>query len=106
MDVLPRFRRTINSVYRRLGREADYWPADGSPPVERVRVIARRPERLFELGEAQIHSEDPQLEFRVSEIPAPERGDDVHIGEQIYRIESEPRLEQHQLIWVVDALLL
>lgn len=105
MDVVPRFRKTINSVYRRLGREAEFWPADGSPP-EDIRVIARRPEKLFELGEAQIQSEDPQLEFRVEEVSAPQRGDDIHIADQIYRIESEPRLEQHQLVWVVDAFSL
>ncbi len=105
MEVGPRFRKTINSVYRRLGREAEYWSGDGSPPEE-VRVIPRRPERLFELGETQIHSEDPQLEFRAEEIPSPQRGDDIHLDDRIYRIDSEPRLEQHQLVWVVDVLLL
>lgn len=105
MEVGERFRRTVQSVYRRLGLEAEYWPADGSHPVE-IRVIARLPEGLFQLGEAQIHSEDPQLEFQVDEIAAPQNGDDIHIGDRIYRLESEPRLEQHQLVWVAEAALL
>jgi hypothetical protein len=51
-----------------------------------------------------MHAENPQLEFRVSEVSSPSRGDEIHIDGYIYRIESEPRLDLHHLVWVAPAL--
>lgn len=51
-----------------------------------------------------MHAEKPQLEFRLSEVSSPSRGDEIHIDGRIYRIEEEPRLDLHQLVWVVDVL--
>lgn len=103
MEVIPRFRHAINGLFQRMGVEVEYAPANGELPFV-IRVIPRRPEQLFELGESQIHAEDPQFEFQVSDVPNPQRGDDIIFGDHIYRIESEPRLEQHQMVWAVDVL--
>lgn len=102
MDSHARFSRAVDSLFKRLGLEADYLhPSD---PPQTILVIPRRPEQLLELGEGRIHAEDPQLEFRVSEIPNPQRGDEIVLQGRTYRLEAEPRLEQHHLVWVVDTL--
>lgn len=51
-----------------------------------------------------MHAEQPQLEFRVSEVSSPSRGDEIEIDGRVYRIEAEPRLDLHQLVWVALAL--
>ena len=102
MNVNDRFKKAIDSQFSHLGRMATYLkPLSGS---QEIRVIARRPEQLFELGDGHLHAEDPQLEFRVSEVATPSRGDEIHIDGRIYRIESEPRLDLHQLVWITESL--
>ncbi|MEJ2446205.1 MAG: hypothetical protein P8Y42_22600 [Exilibacterium sp.] len=101
-DAKARFAKAIDSLFIQLGREAVYRPVEGTPFP--IRVIARRPEKVFDLGEGRIHAEDPQLEFRVSEVASPSRGEHIEFDELLYRIEAEPRLELHHLVWVVDAL--
>lgn len=102
MDVKTRFSKAVDSQFSHLGRSATYIkPFSGT---QEILVIARRPEQLFELGDGHLHAENPQLEFRVSEVSSPGRGDEIHIDGRIYRIESEPRLDLHQLVWVTDSL--
>jgi len=85
-----------------LGRDALYPSLDD--PLRTVRVIPRRPERMLALGDDHIHAEDPQLEFRVSEVSSPARGDEITLDGKTYRIEEEPRLDLHQLVWITDTL--
>ena len=100
-----RFAHALDSQFRHLGREALYrrYPDGTTHPI---RVIARRPERAFELGDNRMHGEDAQLEFRVSEVASASRGDEIQIDDRTYRIESEPRLDLHQLVWVTETLRL
>lgn len=103
MDAVQRaFARALEHQFIRLGRRAIYL-AVGTPP-KNIRVIARRPEQRFELGEQHFHAENPQFEFRVSEIKHPKRGDKVQLDAKWYRLEAEPQLELHQLIWSAPAL--
>ncbi len=102
MNSRARFARAIDSQFRHLGREATYVPATQAAMT--IRVIARRPEQMFELGEGRVHGEDPELEFRVSEVPQPCRGDEIHLDGRAYRLEAEPRLDLHQLVWIAPAL--
>ncbi|WP_086930616.1 head-tail joining protein [Agarilytica rhodophyticola] len=102
MDSRMIFSRAIDSQFTRLGRDAMYV-SSASPPYE-CRVIPRRPEHLLSLGEHRVHTEDPHIEFRVSEIPSPVKGDEIIVDGRTYRIEEEPRLDQHQLIWHTETL--
>jgi len=102
MDSQSRFRRAIDSQFNHIGRDATYTQSNSQSLS--VRVIARRPEQLFELGDGHMHAEQPQLEFRVSEVSSPSRGDEIEIDGRVYRIEAEPRLDLHQLVWVAPAL--
>ncbi|MEJ2419500.1 MAG: hypothetical protein P8Y45_21760 [Exilibacterium sp.] len=104
MDSKARFAKAIDSLFIHLGREAEYRPVEGAPFP--ILVIARLPEQVFELGEGRIHAEHPQFEFRVSEVVSPNRGDHIGLDTHSYRIEAEPRLELHQLVWVADRLSL
>lgn len=102
MNVRARFARALDSQFRHLGVDAEYCPQGGSSQT--ILVIARRPEDIYELGEGRIHAENPVLEFRVSEVAAPRAGDQICILGRCYRLESEPRLDQHHLVWSADSL--
>lgn len=97
MSSHERFSRAIDSMYRRLGRDATYTNFD--TPSFLIRVIPRRPDGLFELGGELMHSENPPFEFRVSEVSTPRCDDELNLDGKVYRIDEEPRLDGHQLIW-------
>ncbi len=101
-NVRARFARALDSQFQHLGVDAEYRPQAGQ--AQTIRVIARRPEELYELGEGRIHAENPVLEFRVSEVPEPCTGDQICVLSRCYRIESEPRLDQHHLVWSAESL--
>jgi hypothetical protein len=69
MDSKTRFAKAIDSQFAHLGRAAVYIKSLSEP--QDIIVIARRPEQLFELGDGHLHAENPQLEFRVSEVSSP-----------------------------------
>ena len=97
-----RFSRAIDSQFQHLGTDAEYHSVSGA--VQSVRVIARRPEDIYELGEGRIHAENPIFDFRVSEVPEPQTGDQICLFGQCYRIETEPQIDQHHLIWTAESL--
>lgn len=96
------FSRAVDSQFTRLGRDAVY--ISQTTPPQSIRIIPRRPERLLSLGEDRVHAEDPHIEFRVSEVSSPVRGDEIILEGRTYSIEEEPRLDQHQLIWHTETL--
>lgn len=102
MNAKARFQKSLDSQFKHLGHKAIYVSTAGDR--QPIRVIPRRPEQLFELGESQLHAENPQLEFRVSEVQSPARGDEIELDSKTYRIEAEPRLDLHQLVWLVECL--
>lgn len=97
-----RFSKAIDGQFKLLGVNASYVhpPLDDVP----IKVIPRRPDQLYELGESRMHAENPQFEFRLSEVASPSWGDEIHIEGRIYRIEEEPRKDMHHLVWQVDTL--
>jgi hypothetical protein len=102
MNSKARFSKAVDSQFCHLGCDATY--VDSASNLHTIKVIARRPEQLFELGDGQLHAENPRLEFRVSEVASPSRGDEIHLDGRIYSIEAEPRLDLHHLVWIADSL--
>ena len=103
------FERAIDSQFSHLGKDATFHARSNMDPADaketkKIKIIARRPDGYFDLGEESMHAENPQIEFRVSEVASPSRGDEVHISGKVYRIEEEPRLDLHQLVWITKAL--
>ena len=96
------FRRAIDSLFQRLGQTATYVPEQGCRQV--LLVIARRPEQLFNLGEGELHAEQPQLMLRVSDKLQPYLGEHLIIDACVYRIAIEPRLDLHHLLWSLDCI--
>ena len=100
------FERAIDSQFSHLGKNATFHARSNndSSVLKDIKIIARRPDGYFDLGEESMHAENPQIEFRVSEVASPSLGDEVHLNGKIYRIEEEPRLDLHQLVWIAKAL--
>ena len=100
------FERAIDSQFSHLGKNATFHARSNidSSVLKDIKIIARRPDGYFEIGEESMHAENPQIEFRVSEVALPSLGDEVHLNGKVYRIEEEPRLDLHQLVWIAKAL--
>lgn len=103
MDVRGRFNRCLDSLFSRLGMDADY--ISQNDPVRTIRIVSRCPDRLYELGEGRIHSENPLFDFRVSEVSSPQPGDRICFLNRCYMLEDEPLIDQHHLLWSVRSLL-
>lgn len=103
MDVRGRFNRCLDSLFSRLGMDADYLSQND--PVRTIRIVSRCPDRLYELGEGRIHSENPLFDFRVSEVSSPQPGDRICFLNRCYMLEDEPLIDQHHLLWSVRSLL-
>ncbi len=102
MPAPHRFGKAIDSLFRHLGSKATY--IDPFSNNKTILVIARLPEQLFELGDSYIHSENPQFEFRVSEITDPKRGDMIITDGLNYEISAEPVMDIHKLVWTAQCL--
>lgn len=83
-----------------LAADAVYLP-DGGEPVA-VRVIARRPDRVLDFGDARLHAETAMLEVRVSEVSNPRPGDRLEVGGEVFAIQGEPIRDRERLVWTVD----
>ena len=83
-----------------LAADAVFLP-EGGVPVS-MRVIARRPDRLLEFGDARLHAETAILEVRVSEVPNPRPGDRLDVGGELLIIQGEPVRDRERLVWTVD----
>jgi hypothetical protein len=95
------FARAIDSQFERFGQDAAYIHVDSRRQT--VRVIARLPEQVFEVGEQSLHAENVQFSLRASEVTTPLLGDQICIGNTLYTINTEPRIDIHQLLWTVDV---
>ncbi len=102
MTAQARFMKAINSLFRHQGTDG-FYQKTGSRKMP-VRVIFRQPDPLFELGDRQILVDQYRVDVRVSECASPRRGDVFFIHEKSYSVEEEPRLDQHQLVWILDVL--
>ena len=102
MAARARFAKAINSLFRHIGIDGFYQRMG----VEKqpVRLILRQPDPLFELGDRQLLAQQYRIDVRVSEWALPHRGDFLFIDDGSYSIEDEPRLDQHQLVWLLDVL--
>ena len=96
------FSRAVDSLFLRLGSDAVYQTVE--EPDRIIRVIARTPDQLLELGEYPIHSDNPQIEFRTSEVTNPFVGALITLDGRTYRIAEEPKKDLHHLIWITESL--
>lgn len=84
-----------------LAADAVFLP-EGEEPVS-VRVIARRPDRVLEFGDARLHAETAVFEVRASEVPNPRPGERLEVGGETFVIQGEPVRDSARLVWTLDT---
>ena len=99
-----RFQKAINSVFHHMGVNAQYVTLGSDP--QSVRVILQQIDPLVELNDRPLVANHHQIDVRVSELAEPKRGDQFVINDQHYRIDDEPQLDQHRLIWRMTVSLI
>lgn len=98
-----RFQKTIDRLFHHFGMDARYQRLGQAP--QPVRVIRRQSDPSVTLNERPLFVHQIQLEARRRELSVPKRGEHLMIEDQRYRIEDEPQLDQHQLIWRMTVVL-
>lgn len=85
-----------------LGKNAIYR-AQGLGDGYIVRIMAKSPNTVTNLGDARLHSATTTLEARTSEIVEPAIGDTFTIGNVGYVVQSEPITDRERLVWAFDV---
>jgi len=85
-----------------LAREAVYREQGTGDPVA-IRVIARRPDQVFDFGDTRVHTETSLFDLRVSEVPSPRPGDTLEVDGETFVVQGEPVRDSERLIWTLDA---
>lgn len=86
-----------------IARDATFTPAVGDPVP--VRVVARRPDRVFGgFGETQLWASTTLIDVRVADVPAIARGDGFAIDGVDYVVQGEPVRDAERLVWTVEAV--
>jgi hypothetical protein len=98
------FHAALNALFADLNltAAATFAPADGTPLP--VRVIARRPDRIIEFGDARLRSTAAMFDLRISEVAEPRPGDRLEVGGESYVIQGEPVRDAERLVWIVSAV--
>jgi len=68
-----------------------------------IRVIARRPDQVFDFGNTRIHTETSLFDVRVSEVPSPRPGDTLEVDGETFVLQGEPVRDSERLIWTMDT---
>jgi hypothetical protein len=97
------FARAIDDLFAdpNLAVDAVYLPEGGEPVP--VRLIARRPDRVLEFGEARLHAETAVFDVRTSQGPNPRPGDRLDVGEEMFVIQGEPIRDSARLVWTLRS---
>ena len=85
-----------------LAREAVYRVQGTGDPVA-IRVIARRPDQVFDFGDTRVHTETSLFDVRVSEVPSPRPGDTLEVDGETFVVQGEPVRDSERLIWSLDT---
>lgn len=93
--------RSVNSIFSRLGEDATFTAAGGSPLA--VRAVRRQPDEILDVASSRIHTETTILLLRVAEVATPKAGDLIQFGSESFVVQGEPQREQHGLVWKMEA---
>lgn len=97
-----RFQKAVNSVFSHMGIDAQYQRPGRD--TQTVRVILRQSDPMVTLNDRPLLVNHRQLDVRVSEIEEPRPEDLFSVNDKRYRVEDEPQLDQHRLIWRMTVL--
>lgn len=102
------FAAAIDAIFEGpLGTDALYVPAAGVPVP--VRVLRKSPDERIDFRPTEVAAETNVFELRVSEVPAPRKGDRLEMGAggpgaEAFEIQAKPtRDDPDRLVWTLDT---
>lgn len=87
-----------------LSSVAAYRVQGSGDPIA-IRVVARRPDQVFDFGDTRIHAETSLFDVLVSDIASPRSGDTLQINDETVVVQGEPVRDSERLIWTLDTRL-
>ncbi len=98
------FAAALDALFNAPGSAAAvYVPVDGFPTD--IRVIRSQPDVNTSFGDSQIIQATNVFEIRRSEVAAPTHGGRLMIGDEIFAIQGDGRLDVEGLTWTIGAEL-
>ena len=78
------------------------WISATTSEDRSIRIIARAPDRITDVGAGRFVSVTTVVDVRVADLPAPRSGDVIVIGPDSFVIQGEPLRDRERLIWTLD----
>jgi len=96
------FAAALDALFYAPGSAAAvYIPEHGFP--REIRVIRSQPDADAQFGDSQIIQATNLFEIRKSEVDRPAHGARLMIGDDVYSIQGDGRLDVEGLTWTVGA---
>lgn len=100
--MIQAFEKAIGQMFLGLGQPALFRP-QGSAEQE-ILVIPKAPDVTLDYRDTRIHSETLELHIQTSQEPVPKSGDEVVLNDRCYRLQGEPSLDLHRMVFTVEAV--
>lgn len=100
--MIQAFEKAIGQMFQGLGQPALFRPL-GSAEHE-ILVIPKAPDMILNYRDTRIHSETLELHIQKSQVPNPKSGDEILLNDRRYRLQGEPSLDLHCMVFVVEAV--
>ncbi|WP_271300641.1 head-tail joining protein [Sphingomonas sp. CV7422] len=96
------FAAALDALFYAPGSAAAvYIPEHG--PIREIRVIRSQPDVEARFGDSQIIQATNLFEIRMSEVDRPAHGAQLFIGDEVYSIQGDGKLDLEGLTWTVGA---
>jgi hypothetical protein len=100
--VILAFEKAIGQMFQGLGQPALFRPLDSAE--QEILVIPKAPDVILDYRDTRIHSETLEIHIQKSQVPSPKSGDEVVLNDRCYRLQGEPSLDLHRMVFTVEAV--
>lgn len=99
------FSAAVDAIFADPNMAVDaLYTARGGTAGVACRLIRKRPDEMTDFGGAQIVSTTVLADVRISEIAAPQGGDRIGIGADMFEIQGQPRRDREYLVWTMELV--
>ena len=100
--MIQAFEKAIGQMFQGLGQSALFRPLDSEE--REILVIPKAPDVILDYRDTRIHSETLELQIQKSQVHSPKSGDEIVLNDRCYRLQGEPSLDPHRMVFTVEAV--
>ncbi|NRP15000.1 hypothetical protein XMA152_000653 [Marinobacterium sp. xm-a-152] len=100
--MIQAFEKAIGQMFQGLGQSALFRPLGSEEQV--ILVIPKAPDVILDYRDTRIQSETLELQIQKFQVPGPKSGDEIVLNDRCYRLQGEPSLDLHRMVFTVEAI--